>query len=366
MKHLMIETESKNYPVYIGDGAITMLPKYLESVKQSISNIWVIADETVAGHYLEILKNTLSPVDVPVHITLVPAGENAKTFREYERCLGEGLMAEANRKTVILALGGGATGDLAGFVAASFMRGIRYIQIPTTLLAHDSAVGGKTAINHELGKNMVGAFHQPEAIFYDTRFLRTLSAKEWRSGYAEAVKHALIQQPDLYDWMLKKIDNLEDLQEDCLSHIIVHGIQVKAAIVREDERESGIREYLNFGHTLGHAIEAELGYGRITHGEAVMIGMVFALSLSMELKGLEFNQKEFREYVEKLGYSLEMPVDDYQALIKIMKKDKKTTGNRIRFILLERIGKPATVELSEKELLAYMHKYLSIQEGKDD
>ena len=186
-----------------------------------------------------------------------------------------------DRHSLILALGGGAVGDLSGFVAATFMRGIPFIQIPTTILAHDSAVGGKVAINHPAGKNMIGAFYQPEAVVYDIDFLKSLPEHEIRSGFAEVIKHGLIQDPSFYHWLKENILSIDMMiSDENLIHFLSRGVEIKSAIVEEDEKETGIRAYLNFGHTLGHAIEAELGYGKLTHGEAVVIGMLYALQLS--------------------------------------------------------------------------------------
>src|SRR6185312_13145009 len=191
----------------------------------------------------------------------VPSGEQAKQFPIYEACLTFALENGLDRKSCIIAFGGGAVGDLAGFVAATYMRGIAFLQVPTTLLAHDSAVGGKVAINHPLGKNMIGAFHQPEAVVYHTPFLQSLPEKEWRSGYAEVIKHALIGDVELYHWLKEEVQTLADLRDEKLIHILTKAIPVKANVVSQDETEKGVRAHLNFGHTLGHALEKEIGYG---------------------------------------------------------------------------------------------------------
>ncbi|WP_019242023.1 MULTISPECIES: 3-dehydroquinate synthase [Bacillus] len=359
MKKLTIETTSKTYPVIIGSDILKELPIYIQSSLDPVSKIWIISDQTVSELYLEHLKSILAPSFNELVVSIVPSGEFAKTFAVFEQCHQDGLEHNVNRKSLILALGGGAVGDLAGFVAATFMRGIRFIQIPTTLLAHDSAVGGKVAINHKLGKNMVGAFHQPEAVFYDLSLLQSLPEKEIRSGFAEAIKHALIQDDSFYQWMLQEIKSLKDLQAEVLSYVVERGIAIKAAIVKEDERETGIREYLNFGHTLGHAIEANVGYGKITHGEAVLIGMIFALKLSVDKAQLQFDVKSFENWVEHLGYETNLPNCNFEDLLCSMKKDKKTTGNETTFVVLDAIGKPNRILVDDEVILESLRKYFN-------
>lgn len=357
MNELMIETSSKTYPVVIGSDILTHLPNFLLKEMEGISKIWIISDETVADLYLNRLIMILESEFEDIIISIVPSGESAKTFEVFEQCHKDGLEGNVNRKSVILALGGGAVGDLAGFVAATFMRGIRFIGIPTTILAHDSAVGGKVAINHKLGKNMVGAFHQPEAVFYDLRLLQSLPLKEVRSGFAEAIKHGLIQDNHFYDWMTNNINSLEDLNGTSLEQVITTGISIKAAVVKQDERETGIREFLNFGHTLGHAIEANVGYGKITHGEAVLIGMIFALKMSVDKVGLIFNINHFVNWVESLGYKTELPSCNHTDLLHSMKKDKKTTGNKTTFVVLTKVGSPKSILLNDDEVLKCLQSY---------
>ncbi|MEH6944032.1 3-dehydroquinate synthase [Bacillus sp. JJ722] len=357
MNQLTIETSSKTYPVVIGSEILKDLPEFIKTKLQPLSKIWIISDATVAPLYLAKLQDILAPHFKDIVVSVVPSGESAKTFSVFEQCHRDGLEGNVNRKSIILALGGGAVGDLAGFVAATFMRGIRFIGIPTTLLAHDSAVGGKVAINHPLGKNMVGAFHQPEAVFYDWSLLQSLPEKELRSGFSEAIKHGLIQDENFFNWMHSNIQSLQELSGDVLAQVITKGIGIKAAIVKQDERELGVREYLNFGHTLGHSIEANFGYGKTTHGEAVLIGMIFALKMSMEKAGLDFDIENFITWVKKLGYSTVLPPLDHDDLLRSMKKDKKTTSSEIKFVVLNKIGEPTTIQLNDDEVLNCLKKY---------
>jgi 3-dehydroquinate synthase len=356
MEMVMIETNSKQYPVYIGSGATSKLQSFIKEKFPTLSSLLIITDETVGQLYLPTLKNALADLE-PIHF-IVPSGEKAKSFDVYYDCLSFALEKKLDRKSLILSFGGGVVGDLAGFVAATFMRGIPFIQVPTTILAHDSAVGGKVAINHPLGKNMVGAFHQPEAVFYDLNYLVSLPVREVRSGFAEVVKHALIQDAELYYWIRQNIKCIDDIKGEKLQKALVRGIEIKGTIVAEDERESGVRSYLNFGHTLGHAIEAECGYGGLSHGEAVMIGMVFAIKLSKQITGLEFNENELIVWLKELGYQVKLPEGlKMENLLGRMKQDKKSVGQKVRFVLLEDLGKPRLYEIADELLLLQLAEF---------
>lgn len=333
MKTLTVET-SHAYRVHIGNGALKALhEEYLELIEDA-DRIGIIADETVVKLHSNYFKMHVPSSD-KVKYKAIPSGEQAKSIDTYMECQSFLLQEGFSRRSVILAFGGGATGDLAGFVASTFMRGIPFIQIPTTILAHDSAVGGKTAINHELGKNMIGTFYQPLAVIYDTHFLSTLPEKELRSGMAEVIKHAFISNEAWLDELLA-IRDFKQLEDEEMALHLEKGIAVKAAIVEEDEYETGVRRYLNFGHTLAHAIEAASGYGKITHGEAVAIGMAYALLLSEHTK---FQQ--FLEWCKSNGYPLELLQGiPFEKLESYMKKDKKTAGGLLNFVLLRETGKP--------------------------
>jgi 3-dehydroquinate synthase len=356
MKELVVQTSSKEYPVIVGSKALHRLPAFLLEKKAGLTKLFIITDETVASHYLSELLQTLSTFQVEYFI--VPSGEKAKTFDVYYDCMTAALNSKLDRHSVVLAFGGGAVGDLAGFVAATFMRGIPFIQLPTTILAHDSAVGGKVAINHPAGKNMVGAFYQPEVVIYDIDLLQSLPKHERRSGFAEVIKHGLIQDQHFYIWLKENILTLDTISPALLEIFLARGIEIKAAIVAEDEKETGIRAYLNFGHTLGHAIEAEMGYGEMTHGEAVVIGMIFALELSKKYRGLDFDIKVLREWLHLLGYTTRLPEHlSHERLIDRMKSDKKSVGQRIRMVLLESIGQPTLIEIAEEDVLHELREF---------
>ncbi|WNS74029.1 3-dehydroquinate synthase [Bacillus sp. DTU_2020_1000418_1_SI_GHA_SEK_038] len=356
MDTVTIETNSKTYPVYVSPGVINQVSSFIQEKFPSLTTIMVMTDETVAELYLDSMKSALS--NFKVEFCIVPSGEKAKTFDVYYQSLSFALEKRLDRKSLLIAFGGGAIGDLGGFVASTFMRGIPFLQVPTTILAHDSAVGGKVAINHPLGKNMIGAFYQPEAVFYDLHFLRSLPLNERRSGFAEVIKHSLIHDPSFYEWLLNHVNSLEEFDGKSLQYALVKGIEIKNYFVSKDEKESGIRAYLNFGHTLGHAIEAEMGYGKWTHGESILIGMLFALQLSKNMTGLPFDIEPLRNWLTRLGYETEIPKAlTAQHLIERMKQDKKSIGQKVNFVLLKEIGNPGLCEVSEAQLVKQLEYF---------
>lgn len=350
MELLRITTSSKEYPVFIGNGVIHQLTEFVKTELSSFTKVCLIVDSAVADLYLKDLQPALAELEIAIY--KAPSGEQAKTFDVYYEIMSFLLDQKLDRKSIIVALGGGAIGDLAGFVAATYMRGIRFIQVPTTILAHDSAVGGKVAINHPKGKNMIGAFQQPEAVFYDLEFLHTLPAKEKRSGFAEVIKHGLIHDVVFYAHLRDRLQSLEEVPPSDLQAFLKRGIEIKGDFVSEDETEQNVRAYLNFGHTLGHAIEAEMGYGGWTHGESVAVGMIFALQLSRKKLKLKFNVEDFKSWLSILGYETTIPESvSHEKLLQRMKQDKKSVGQQIHFVLLKEIGKPELCELSDEELL---------------
>ncbi|QVY60168.1 3-dehydroquinate synthase [Cytobacillus gottheilii] len=357
MKAVSVQTSSKEYPVLIGEKIIHELPLFLHNEFPQLTKLMIITDENIGKLYLQDLLEVLSDFESS-HI-IVPNGENAKTFEVYHECLTFALKQQLDRKSLILAFGGGAVGDLSGFVAATYMRGIPFIQIPTTILAHDSAVGGKVAINHELGKNMVGAFYQPEAVFYDLEYLHTLPEREKRSGFAEVIKHALIHDLSFYEELKEKVKTIEDIQARLIQPFLARGIEIKANIVGEDEKETGKRAFLNFGHTLGHAVEAEMGYGGWSHGEAIIVGMRYAIQLSKKYNKFAFNDEEFTNWLITLGYETEIPAEiPAEKLLLRMKQDKKTIGSSITFVLLEAIGNPMMMKIDDEALMMELERFV--------
>lgn len=341
MKIVEVNT-APDYRVHIGHDAYQLFTGEYKPVLDKADKVAIIADEQAWLHHGTRLLAGLSGIDARVFE--IPAGEQAKTVDTFMAIHSFLLENSCSRKSVLIAFGGGATGDVAGFAASTFMRGIPYFQCPTTILAHDSAVGGKTAINHPSGKNMVGTFYQPAAVLFETRTLATLPAGEIRSGMAEVIKHAFISNAGWLEQLLQ-LRQLSALSGDELEVHLAKGIAVKAAIVEEDEQEHGARKFLNFGHTLAHAIEGNAGYGRVTHGEAVALGMAFDLLIEEHPK-----TDEYMSWCRMNSYPLDLLTTlAFDDLLPYMKRDKKSSGGELVFIGLPETGVPAVSVLTEEE-----------------
>lgn len=350
METINVASSSHDYSIFLDENLRFKLNKY---IKKDYQSIMIITDETVAELYLEDVRRNFS--DKHIIESVIPVGEASKNIDLYYQLQSEAIEGGLDRGSLILALGGGVVGDLAGFVAATFLRGIDYIQIPTTILAHDSSVGGKVAINHQLGKNLIGCFYPPQAVIYDIDTLETLSTEQVRSGYAELVKEALIADENFFKSVLES--DLKNLTNEKLREHIKEGIKVKASIVESDERESGVRMYLNLGHTLGHAIEAELGYGKITHGEAVAIGLLFALYVSEEKYNIDLPYKPLYNWLFKNNYPIELSNFNNDQLIEKMQHDKKVVNKKIQMVLLKKIGEPIVTDISNDEIHSYLQLF---------
>lgn len=297
----------------------------------------VVTDAHVASLYGERVLRILRGAGWTPDLYPLPPGETTKAFGPLRGLLNAALTRGIDRETPVLALGGGVVGDLAGFAAAILLRGLPFIQVPTTLIAQvDSAIGGKTGINHETGKNLVGAFHQPRLVYTDPSLLDTLPEREWRSGLAEVIKHALIASPDLMAELETGWDELYHRRADVVGRVVYRAAAIKAAVVSEDEHEHGLRAILNFGHTFGHAIETVAGYGRFTHGEAVLLGMRAALHLSARLHGVNFDP--CRDLVSRVPVPPLDPPLSLRALMAASRGDKKARQGAPRYVLLDRPG----------------------------
>ncbi|KYG32862.1 3-dehydroquinate synthase [Alkalihalobacillus trypoxylicola] len=357
MQVIQVEAPSKTYQVFVKSGIIKELATYIAQLEKKPTSLFIITDSIVEKLYLDSVKQSLN--HLKIYEGIIPSGEASKSFEQYERLLTIALQSQLDRHSLIVALGGGVVGDIAGFVAATYMRGIRFIQVPTTLLAQDSSVGGKVAINHPLGKNMIGAFYQPEMVLYDPTCFTTLPSEELRSGFAEVYKHGLINDELFFDWLHKEITDLTNIEPIVIEEMLKRSIEIKASIVKADEKESGIRAYLNLGHTLGHAIEKELGYGKMTHGEAVTIGILFAMNVSEELLKCSLPIQELKLWLSKLGYSTELPkILNSKQLLNTMKSDKKAENGTINMVLMREIGKVCLMPVKESTLLKHLEKML--------
>jgi shikimate kinase / 3-dehydroquinate synthase len=349
-----VATPSRTYPVVIGAG--TFERRELWRRYGRASSIAIVTNKTVAPLFLERLCAVLEPLQVPVISVALDDGEPYKTWASASKIFDALMAARCDRDTLIVALGGGVVGDLAGFVAATYQRGVDFIQIPTTLLALvDSSVGGKTAINHPAGKNMIGAFHQPRAVFADTGTLQTLPLRELRAGIAEVIKHGAMASSDLFVYLEANMGRLLSRDSEALLKVIEDSVLIKADIVGCDERESGERALLNFGHTFGHAIEQGLGFGTWLHGEAVGAGMVLAAKLSVHLGMLDPSGLERVEaLVTAAGLPITPPDFAPATWVDLMSGDKKARGGEMRFVVLEGIGRARVVKQDARQVLNFL------------
>ncbi len=350
MLELNVELGERSYPIFIGSDLLTDSQRLLRYVGNRRPVI--VTNETIAPLYLDTLSQALAS-QAPL-IFVMPDGEQYKTLEWFERINAFLLENNCGRDTCLIALGGGVIGDLTGFVAACYQRGVPFIQIPTTLLSQvDSSVGGKTAVNHPLGKNMIGAFYQPQAVFIDTAVLATLPGKEFAAGMAEVIKYGLIYDTELFVSLAAQVESIKSLHPELLPQIIYRCCAIKAEIVAQDEKESGIRALLNLGHTFGHAIEAQMGYGKWLHGEAVATGMVLAAKLAVMRGNLSADElARVVSVIEAYELPTEFPQEmTFEQFMTHMRKDKKNKAGRIRFILPTEFGRCALVDdVSEQEL----------------
>ena len=349
---LRVELGDRSYPIYIGSGLLQQ-PELLTNHING-SSVLIVTNTVVAPLYLDAVEQILKAHDIRYDCLILEDGEKHKTVASAEKIVDCLLQNRHDRQTSLIALGGGVIGDVTGFAAAIYQRGIHFIQIPTTLLSQvDSSVGGKTGVNHPLGKNMIGAFHQPQCVIADTTTLDTLPARELSAGLAEVIKYGLIHDADFFDWLEANIEQLKNRDYQVLCQAIMISCKIKAEIVSLDERESGIRAILNLGHTFGHAIEATMGYGNWLHGEAVATGMVMAADLSERQQWIEPTVKQRTvSLLEQANLPIrspsEMNVEKYMSAMAI---DKKTLNGAIKLVLLKKLGEAIVTSEYEPALL---------------
>lgn len=354
MKTIRVELAANSYPVYLGQGLLTqgdLWKKHLGNGK-----ILIVTNDVVAPLYLESLKTALGDRQAEVHI--LPDGEQFKTAETWYGIIDKLTGMQARRDTNIIALGGGVVGDISGFAAASYMRGVRFLQAPTTLLAQvDASVGGKTAINHVKGKNLVGAFHQPATVIIDSSTLSTLPAREFNAGMAEVVKYGAICDAEFFDWLEKLAGAISAHDGNALDQLIYRSVLNKAQIVAQDEKEAGIRALLNLGHSFGHALEAETAYAEFLHGEAVAIGMVTAARLSESRKLCSMGtSKRLADLLRQFDLPVKIPGRiSVNGLSQALQLDKKAVAGGLRLILLRGIGDAIVDnESTDEEIIAAM------------
>ncbi len=340
MEKIRVELGERSYNIIIGNGMLKDIGKTLERFEFS-KKAALISNPTVYNLYGKTVSESLKDSGYDLTEALIPDGEEYKSLAFTEKIYEALLKAKIDRKSALIALGGGVIGDITGFAASTYMRGIDFIQAPTTLLAQvDSSVGGKTGVNHPLGKNMIGAFWQPRLVWIDTATLETLPRREFLSGLGEVIKYGVIWDNDFFSYLETNRDKLLRLDIAALTYIIRRSCEIKAEVVSKDERESGLRAILNYGHTIGHAIETVTGYRKYLHGEAVAIGMYMEAKLSQQI-GLIDNKEVLRikALIASYGLPSEMPGEiKANDLIEVMRIDKKTIGGKMHFVLPEKAG----------------------------
>ena len=337
MERLTVTLGERSYPITIAAGLFNDPASFLPL--KSGDQVMLVTNETLAPLYLDTVRSVLEQAGVKVDSVILPDGEQFKSLAVMDTVFTALLQKPHGRDTTLVALGGGVIGDLTGFAAASYQRGVRFIQVPTTLLSQvDSSVGGKTAVNHPLGKNMIGAFWQPVSVVVDLNCLKTLPKRELSSGLAEVIKYGVILDGEFFDWLENNIDALLALDEKAMAYCIRRCCELKAEVVAADERETGLRALLNLGHTFGHAIEAEMGYGNWLHGEAVAAGMVMAARASERLG--RFNTQRIIHLLQRAGLPVSGPQEmAAEAYLPHMMRDKKVLAGEMRLVLPLAIGK---------------------------
>jgi 3-dehydroquinate synthase len=351
MREINVALGSRSYPVYIGSGLLSQTGRYLKE-SGFAGRFMVVTDSTVNGLYGHRLSWALEADGFEVSTLEVSPGEEQKSLENAGLLCEKLTSLRAERATPILALGGGVIGDLAGFVAATYRRGVPLVQLPTTLLAQvDSSVGGKVAVDHGQLKNMIGAFYQPEMVITDVSTLKSLPDSELKNGLAEVIKTAVIRDEQFFAFLEENVEKIKSLDEDVLEEIVFRSVRIKAEVVGEDELDTGSRHILNYGHTVGHAVESVSGF-KLRHGEAVAIGMVAAARLSNKRDMLGDGEvKRLWELIAQAGLPTEMPKLGVEEIMQAMKHDKKVREGKARFVLLESIGNAAIVDDVSQELV---------------
>ncbi len=352
MTKVRVNLGTRSYDIHIGAGILGKSGQIIKEAARS-RRLFLVSNPTVFSLYGENVVTSCEASGMYVATALIPDGEEYKTMEQAEKVIGQAIKYGIDRESLLIALGGGVVGDLAGFVAAVYQRGIDFVQIPTTLLAQvDSSVGGKVAVNHPCGKNMIGAFHQPRAVVVDVRTLLTLRKREFAAGMAEVVKYGIILDREFFDYLENHVSEIEERNEVVMEHIIKRCCELKAMVVEEDETEQGLRAILNLGHTFGHALETLTGYTSFLHGEAVAIGMVLACTLAHVLGQMSWQEMErVTRLLASLGLPVMCPPLDGESVLDAMYRDKKTKGGKLRLVLPCGIGRAVVREDVDDELI---------------
>jgi 3-dehydroquinate synthase len=361
---LNVALGERSYPIHIGCGILSRVDLIVPHIKQKKAVI--VTNSTVAPLYLEMLRSALEKGGISVLPVILPDGEQYKTWETLSLVFDALLGAKCERNTTLIALGGGVIGDMGGFAAACYQRGMPFIQVPTTLLSQvDSSVGGKTAINHPLGKNMIGAFYQPKLVLADLSTLDTLPDRELRAGLAEVIKYGLIRDPEFHDWLDANMDKLLARDKEALTYAVHRSCANKAEVVAADERESGERALLNLGHTFGHAIETGMGYGEWLHGEAVAAGTLIASELSCRMGWIDAGDvARIEQIFVRAGLPTVSPALGVDRYLELMSHDKKVQDGKLRLVLLRGIGKAVVSDAASTAQIAAAIEARCTQTGK--
>lgn len=352
MEEIHVRLSKDSYPIFIGNNILSQVGSILKSHLR-FSNAFIITNNTVNALYGGTVQNSLSEQSISFSVIELPDGEEFKSLAWVEQVYDKLVEYKANKSALIIALGGGVVGDLAGFVAATFMRGVQYVQIPTSLIAQvDSSIGGKVAINHPKAKNLIGAFHQPKLVIIDISVLRTLPQREFRNGLAEILKHGVIMDRELFEYMEAELDRALKFDITCIEQMVARSCKDKVTIVEQDEKDTGLRAILNYGHTVGHGIESATGYSRFRHGEAIAIGMIVAGRIAANL-GIFNEEERQKRLIERCLLINSFPSDvDVDKVIDAIYLDKKIReSNKIRFVLPKSIGEAIVVDgITEEQI----------------
>ena len=368
MREIIVELSERSYKIHIENGSLNQTGSFVRNVF-GVGNrkIGLVTNETVAPLYLSTVSDTLINAGYEVIEIIIPDGEEYKNLATYEKIITKLIEAKFERASVVIPLGGGVIGDIAGFVSATLLRGIPFIQIPTTILSQiDSSIGGKVAVDHPLGKNLIGSFYQPRGVLIDPEVLRTLNRREVVSGIGEAIKHAIIRDSEFFSFFEENLESIMDLSApgDVIEEFIAWNCRIKAGVVATDEKERGLRAILNYGHTVGHALEVATGYNVYKHGEAVILGMVAASEIAVK-RGILSTKDRNRQndLLKRTGLKGYIPVFSDNNLNEAMKRDKKVSQGRIKFVLPESIGSAKVYnDISENEIqrgLEFMAEFAS-------
>ena len=360
LSNLSVNLEQNSYQIAIAPNVLSEIGNYLKSLNVG-NKILVVSNAMIFDEYGETLINAIQAANFSVSHHILPAGERHKTLLSIQKIYDQALENHLERSSTFIALGGGVIGDMTGFAAATWLRGVNVIQIPTSLLAMvDASIGGKTGVNHPQGKNLIGAFHQPKLVLIDPQVLKTLPHREFRAGMAEVIKYGVIWDADLFQQLeaAERLDELEYLSVELLQNILTHSCQAKADVVSKDEKEGGLRAILNYGHTVGHAIESLTGYSLVNHGEAVAIGMSVAGKIAVKMGyWSEVESQRQDQLIIKTGLPTTVPpmleIDD---ILETLKSDKKVKAGKVRFVLPQQIGSATVTDQVTPEIISVVIK----------